>query len=349
MSERPKTNRNKAAAVTASAKNQAATRRVVMLGYPDAEALDITGPLEVFSEATRLLLAKKLTREPAYSVEVVGLRAGPFLTTSGVRLIAERAYRDVRGTDLLLISGGRGCRNALRDAALLEWIRRMSPGAQRVGAVCTGALLLAQTGLLNGRSATTHWSDTADLARQHPSIAVRTNAIYVRDGKYHTSAGVTAGIDMALAMVEEDWGRTTALSVARILVMFLNRPGGQSQFSEYLAAQFCEDDNLRKLQLWVQEHLAQDLSVPRLAARIAMSDRNFARHFTRVVGVTPARYVCNARLEAARRKLEENKLPVGQIAHRCGFGTEETMRRIFNFTLGVSPSDYRRRFSSRTA
>jgi transcriptional regulator GlxA family with amidase domain len=318
-----------------------------MLGFPGAEALDITGPLEVFSEATRLLHAKKLTREPAYSIEVVGLRAGPFPTTSGVRLIAERSYRQVRGADLLLISGGRGCRRLLQNEALLEWIRRLSPGAQRVGAVCTGALILAQTGLLNGRSATTHWSETADLARQHPSIAVRTNDIYVHDGKYHTSAGVTAGIDMALAMVEEDWGRTTALSVARTLVMFLNRPGGQSQFSEYLAAQFCEDDKVRKLQLWVHEHLEQDLSVPRLAARIAMSDRNFARHFTKVVGVTPAHYVCNARLEAARRKLEENKLPVAQIAHRCGFGTEETMRRIFNMTLGVAPSDYRRRFSSR--
>jgi transcriptional regulator GlxA family with amidase domain len=320
-----------------------------MLGFPDAEALDITGPLEVFSEATRLLLANKLTRAPAYSIEVVGLRAGPFATTSGVRLIAERAYREVRGADLLLISGGRGCRRVARDEALLEWIRRVSRGAQRVGAVCTGALILAQTGLLDGRSATTHWSDTADLAREHPAIAVRTNAIYVRDGKYHTSAGVTAGIDMALAMVEEDWGRTAALSVARILVMFLNRPGGQSQFSEYLAAQFCEDDKVRELQLWVHEHLEQDLSVPRLAARSAMSDRNFARHFTKVVGATPAHYVCNARLEAARRKLEENKLPVGQIAHRCGFGTEETMRRVFNMTLGVSPSDYRRRFSSRTA
>jgi transcriptional regulator GlxA family with amidase domain len=320
-----------------------------MLGFPDAEALDITGPLEVFSEATRLLLANKLTRAPAYSIEVVGLRAGPFATTSGIRLIAERAYREVRGADLLLISGGRGCRRVARDEALLEWIRRVSRGAQRVGAVCTGALILAQTGLLDGRSATTHWSDTADLAREHPAIAVRTNAIYVRDGKYHTSAGVTAGIDMALAMVEEDWGRTAALSVARILVMFLNRPGGQSQFSEYLAAQFCEDDKVRELQLWVQEHLEQDLSVPRLAARSAMSDRNFARHFTKVVGATPAHYVCNARLEAARRKLEENKLPVGQIAHRCGFGTEETMRRVFNMTLGVSPSDYRRRFSSRTS
>jgi transcriptional regulator GlxA family with amidase domain len=320
-----------------------------MLGFPDAEALDIAGPLEVFSEATRLLLAKKLTREPAYSIEVVGLRAGPFPTTSGVRLVAERAYREVRGADLLLISGGRGCHRVLQDETLLEWIRRMSLGAQRVSAVCTGTFILAQTGLLNGRAATTHWSETADLARQHPSIAVRTNAIYVRDGKYHTSAGVTAGIDMALAMVEEDWGRNTALSVARTLVMFLNRPGGQSQFSEYLAAQFCEDDKVRGLQLWVHEHLKSDLSVPRLAARIAMSDRNFARHFIRVVGVTPARYVSNARLEAARRKLEENKMPIGQIAHRCGFGTEETMRRIFNLTLGVSPSDYRRRFSSRTA
>jgi transcriptional regulator GlxA family with amidase domain len=331
-----------------AARSQHATRRGVMLGFPDAEALDITGPLEVFSEANRLLHAKRLTRAPAYSIELVGLRAGPFPTTSGVHLLAQRSYREVRSADLLLICGGRGCRRVLQNEAVLEWIRRLSCGAERVGAVCTGGLILAQTGLLNGRSATTHWSETADLARQHPAVKVQTNAIFVRDGKYHTSAGVTAGIDMALAMVEADWGRTAALSVARILVMFLNRPGGQSQFSDYLAAQFCEDDKVRKLQLWVHEHLQQDLSVPRLAARAAMSDRNFARHFTKVVGVTPAHYVCTARLESARRKLEENKLPVAQIAHRCGFGTEETMRRVFNLALGVAPSDYRRRFSSRS-
>ena len=151
---------------------------------------------------------------------------------------------------------------------------------------------------------------------------------------------------MALAMVEEDWGRNIALSVARVLVMFLNRPGGQSQFSEYLAAQFCEDSRVRKIQLWVHEHLEQDLSVSKLAARTAMSSRNFARHFTSVTGVTPAHYVSNARLEAARRKLEENKLPIAKIAHRCGFGTAETMRRVFNMNLGVSPTDYRSRFSS---
>jgi transcriptional regulator GlxA family with amidase domain len=337
--------RKKAIARAQSEKTLPATRRVIMLGYPDAEALDIIGPLEVFSEATRLLLAHKLTRDPAYSIEVVGLRAGPFPTTSGVRLMAERGFRAVAAADLLMISGGRGCSSVQQDRAVLDWIRRLARRAQRVAAVCSGATILAQTGLLNGRSATTHWADTADLARQNPSISVRSNAIYVRDGKFYTSAGVTAGIDMALAIVEEDWGRNIALSVARVLVMFLNRPGGQSQFSEYLAAQFCEDSRVRKIQLWVHEHLEQNLSVATLAARSAMSSRNFARHFTSVTGMTPAHYVSNARLEAARRKLEENKLPTAKIAHRCGFGTAETMRRVFNMNLGVSPTDYRSRFS----
>jgi transcriptional regulator GlxA family with amidase domain len=329
-------------------KPPARPHRVVMLGYPDAQILDITGPLEVFGRTSRLLQDRGISRTPAYSVELVGLKAGAFACSSGVRLVAERSYRDVSSADTLLIAGGIGCYSVMQDGGVLRWIRRLAPKVLRLGSVCTGALILARTGLLDGRSATTHWDDTDDLARVSPSIEVQPDAIYVRDGKFYTSAGITAGMDMALAMVEEDWGQPLALAVAQMLVMFLKRPGGQSQFSGQLEAQFSEDDKLRELQLWMLEHLDQDLSVPRLAARAAMSERNFARRFTQTVGIPPAQYVSRIRLETARRKLEENGLQVAQVARRCGFGTQETMRRTFISELGVSPSDYRERFRGAT-
>ena len=315
-----------------------------MLGYPDAQILDITGPLEVFSRAARWLCDKGVTRNEVYQVELVASNAGPFATSSGIRLVAERAYHQVTRADTLLISGGRGTKAVMVDAGLLAWIRRMKPKVKRLGSVCTGALILAHAGLLDRKAATTHWEYADQLAGIDPSIRIQRDDIYVRDGNIYTSAGVTAGIDMALAMVEQDWGQPTALGVAQELVMFLKRPGGQSQFSSQLAAQFSEDDKLRELQLWILDHLQEDLSVPRLAAKAVMSERNFARRFAQTVGVTPAQYVSTVRLEAARRKLEENDLQISQVARRCGFGTQETMRRSFVSELGVSPSDYRERF-----
>jgi transcriptional regulator GlxA family with amidase domain len=326
----------------------ARTHRVVMLGYPDAQMLDVIGALEAFARSSLQLQQRGISSVPAYSVEVVGLKAGSFATSSGIRLVAERAYHQVPSADTLLIAGGLGCFKVMQDEAVLQWIRRLAPGVTRLGSVCTGALILARTGLLDGRQATTHWDDMEHLLQVGPSIKVQRDAIYVRDGKFYTSAGITAGIDMALAMVEEDWGQPVALATAQMLVMFLKRPGGQSQFSTHLAAQFSEDDKLKELQLWMLEHLDKDLSVPRLAARVAMSERNFARRFTQSVGMTPAAYVIKIRLEAARRKLEENDLQVAQVSRRCGFGTQETMRRTFVAELGVSPSDYRQRFRSAT-
>jgi transcriptional regulator GlxA family with amidase domain len=323
--------------------------RVVMLGYPDAQILDITGPLEVFGRTARLLQDRGISHTPAYEVELVGLKPGAFATSSGVRLVAERGYREVPSADTLLIAGGFGCTSVMQDQDVLRWIRRLAPKVRRLGSVCTGSLILARTGLLDGRAATTHWDDTQALIDISPSIKVQRDAIYTRDGNIYTSAGVTAGMDMALAMVEEDWGQPIALAVAQILVLFLKRPGGQSQFSGHLAAQFSEDDKLRELQLWMLDHMEQELSVPKLAARALMSERNFARRFTQTVGMTPAAYVSKIRLEAARRKLEENDLQVSQVARRCGFGTQETMRRTFVAELGVSPSDYRERFRSTAA
>jgi transcriptional regulator GlxA family with amidase domain len=326
---------------------------VVMLAYPDVQILDVTGPLEVFSRAARWMQDHGLRRDLAYRVEVVAPRAGAFATSSGVRLVAERSYRDVTRADTLLVAGGRGQAAARTQAELLAWLNRMAARVPRFGSVCTGALILAACGLLEGRRATTHWSYLEELQRSIGN-GVCHDAIYTRDGNLYTSAGVTAGMDMALAMLEDDHGSTVALAVARELVMFLKRPGGQSQFSDHLAAQFSEDAGLRALQLWMLEHLDQDLSVPRLAEKIAMSERSFARHFVVGVGMAPGHYVRHLRVNAARRKLEQTDLPLGQIARRCGLGTSETLRRSFIAALGVTPGAYRERFrgapvSERTA
>ena len=316
---------------------------VVMVAYPDAQILDVTGPLEVFSRASRWMQDHGIRRDLAYRVEVVAPRAGAFSTSSGVRLVAERSYREVARADTLLVAGGRGQAAARGDAELLAWLTRMTARVPRFGSVCTGALILAACGLLEGRSATTHWAYLEEL-HQLIGNGVCQDAIYTRDGNLYTSAGVTAGMDMALAMLEEDHGNAVALGVARELVMFLKRPGGQSQFSDYLAAQFSEDAGLRELQLWMLEHLDHDLSVPRLAERLTMSERSFARRFVDGIGMAPGHYVRHLRLNAARRKLEQTDLPLGQIARRCGLGTPETLRRSFISALGVTPGAYRERF-----
>jgi transcriptional regulator GlxA family with amidase domain len=316
---------------------------VVMLAYPDVQILDVTGPLEVFGRAARWMQDHGVRRELAYRVEVVAPRAGAFETSSGVRLVAERSYREVTRADTLLIAGGRGQSAVRDDAPLLKWLRGMTGRVSRLGSVCNGALILAAAGLLDGRRATTHWAYLEEL-RKSVGHGVCHDAIYTRDGNVYTSAGVTAGMDMALAMLEEDHGAAVALAVARELVLFLKRPGGQSQFSEHLAAQFSEDAGLRELQLWMLEHVDQDLSVPRLAEKIAMSERSFARHFADGVGVAPGHYVRQIRITAARQKLEQTDLTLTQIARRCGFGTGESLRRSFIAALGVTPGAYRERF-----
>lgn len=317
-----------------------------MLAYPDVQILDVTGPLEVFSRATRWMQDTGMRPDPAYRVEVVAPRAGSFATSSGVRLVAERAWRDVTTADTLLVAGGRGQAVARTQAPLLAWLRRMAGRVSRLGSVCNGALILAAAGLLDGRRATTHWAYLEEL-KKSVGNGVCDDAIYTRDGNVYTSAGVTAGMDMALAIIEEDHGSAVALGVARELVLFLKRPGGQSQFSDYLAAQFSEDAGLRELQLWMLGHLDQDLSVPRLADRIAMSERSFARHFADGVGLAPGHYVRQIRVTAARRKLEQTDLTLQQVARRCGFGTPESLRRTFIAALGVTPGAYRERFRAR--
>ncbi len=245
--------------------------------------------------------------------------------------------------------GGDGVAAAEDDERLIAFLKRAAGRSRRVASVCTGAFLLARAGLLDNRKATTHWSGCRELARRYPGVSVQRDPIFVRSGNVYTSAGVTAGIDLALALVEEDLGPKVARDVARWLVLFLRRPGGQSQFSAALAGQPAERGPLRELQGWMVDHLDEDLSVPALAERAYMSPRNFARAFKREVGMTPAAYVEALRVERARGLLETGGESVEQVALRCGFGTVETMRRVFRRRLGVSPGDYRDRFHRRAA
>jgi transcriptional regulator GlxA family with amidase domain len=321
-----------------------AARSVAMVAFPDVQILDVTGPLEVFGSASRLLAQRSGRPAPAYRPTIVASRAGALTCSSGMRIVAEKSLRAVGAVDTLLVAGGVGTMAALRDAGLLRWLRTMAPRVRRLGSVCSGSFLLAEAGLLDGRRATTHWAWCRTLAERYPAVTVAADPIFVRDGHIYTSAGVTAGMDLALALVEEDHGRALALEVARQLVMFLRRPGGQSQFSAQLAAQTADREPIRELQAWIGEHPDADCSVPALARRVAMSPRNFARVFTREVGMTPARFVESVRVEAARRRLEESAHGVDQVAAACGFGTAESMRRAFLRTVRVPPAAYRHRF-----
>ncbi len=327
-----------------------APRRIALLAYPDVQILDVTGPLEVFARTTRWLNDNRRMATPAYTVEILGLKPGPFRASSGLRLHADHGFRDAGGgIDTLLVAGGVGAARHQADPDILRWLRRQSTHVRRLASVCTGAFFLAEAGLLDGRRATTHWNDCPDLARRFPKVRVEPDTIYVQDGSIYTSAGVTAGMDLALALVEEDHGREVALAVARALVLFLRRPGGQAQFSAQLAVQFAEHEPLRELQAHILEHPKEDLTVETLARRVSMSPRNFARVFTRELGTTPARFVTAVRVETARRLLEESSEDLEAICRRSGLGSLETMRRAFLRLVGTPPGQYRERFNPHPA
>jgi transcriptional regulator GlxA family with amidase domain len=318
---------------------------VAVLVFPELQALDAVGPLEVFAAANDAWRAAHPVAAAPYALALVAREKGPIATSSGYALLATHALSELRGPlDTLVVAGGGGTRAAMADAALLRWLRRQAPRARRVASVCTGAFLLAEAGLLDGLRVTTHWSAIALLAERYPRLTVDPDPIYIRQGRVWTSAGVTSGMDLALALVEEDLGREIALAVARRLVLFVKRPGGQSQFSAQLAGQLAEREPLRELQTWIAEHPDADCSVEALARRAGMSPRNFARVFTREVGRTPARFVEEARVEHARRRLEEGDEGVEAVAAAAGFGNVETMRRAFLRVLRVGPSAYRSRF-----
>jgi transcriptional regulator GlxA family with amidase domain len=301
-------------------------RRVVIAAFPDCMSLDVVGPAEVFATAG------------AYDVEVVAPDPEPFFMSNGIRVVPHAGMNETRGpVDTLVVAGGSGTRRAATDPHVIDWMRAAARRSRRVTSVCTGAFVLAAAGLLDGRRDT--------LAAIHPEVEVERDAIFVVDGPVYTSAGVTAGMDLALALVEEDLGADVAREVAQELVVFLRRPGGQSQFSAQLTAPAADREPLREVQAFVAANPAADLSVSALAERAAMSPRNFARAFRRETGMTPAAYVESVRVERARIALEGSDAQVEQVASHCGFGTVETMRRAFHRRLGVGPSAYRSRFS----
>ena len=316
---------------------------IEVLAFPSVQLLDVAGPLQVFASANDL--AAGSGRVPPYAPRVVAQGGEGVMASAGLGLATSPLPPVDAALDTLVIAGGQGVQRAASDPVLVDWVRARAAQARRVASVCTGAYLLAMTGLLDGRRAATHWSICADLARRFPAVRVEPDPIFVRDGPVWTSAGVTAGIDLALALVEEDLGRTMALDVARYLVVFLKRPGGQAQFSASLSLQVAED-RFGPLHEWISDHLADDTSLPVLAGQAGMSERSFSRHYTEATGLTPGRAVERLRVEAARRLLSETRLPVKRIATRCGFGSEETMRRSFMRLIAATPQDYRARFSS---
>jgi transcriptional regulator GlxA family with amidase domain len=313
-------------------------RDVLVVLFDGVQSLDVTGPIEVFAHA-----------EGAYRVRTASIGGGTVRTSSGLRITPDLDLGqdlDLDGAwpgDLLLVPGGPGSRRP--NPELVGWLSQQARRATRLASVCTGAFLLAEAGLLTGRQVTTHWAHCATLAERYPDISVDPEPIFVWDGHVVTSAGVTAGIDLALALVEEDLGRDVALRIARELVVFLRRPGNQAQFSAQLAAQLASREPLRDVQRWITDNPAADLSVETLAGRASLSPRQFARAFAAEVGMPPGRFVDRVRLESARRRLEDTADGVEETARACGYGTPEAMRRAFIRVLGASPAEYRRRFA----
>lgn len=322
----------------------AAERQIVLVVFEGVQLLDVAGPADVFDAATRVAGAEG---RPGYRLTIAAAEDAPLRASSGMRIVPDAALAelDPDGIDTLLVPGGRG-RVVLEDSDLVAALPRVAAGSDRVGSVCGGAFLLAAGGLLDGRRVTTHWAGCAELAQRFPALTVEPDRIYVRDGDIITSAGVTAGIDLALALVEEDHGIDVARTVARWLVVFLQRPGGQSQFSQRLGLAVPSESPVRSLVDEIVAEPAGDHRVPALAERASLSERQLSRLFAREAQTTPARFVERVRVEAARELLESSGSSVDAVAERCGFGSAETMRRAFLRVLGVGPGEYRQRFGA---
>ncbi|WP_082053892.1 GlxA family transcriptional regulator [Methyloterricola oryzae] len=320
-------------------------RNVAIVAFDGVEIIDLTGPMEVFSFTNLGRQMAGLSTEPVYNIRVLAKQAGPVTASCGLRIHADGAYGEVNGDiDTLIMPGSPDVNAILADPDLMAWVLYMSSRVRRLVSVCTGAFLLAKTGLLDGRCATTHWAYCDRLTADYPLIKVEPDRIFVRDAPISTSGGITSGIDLALSLVEEDWGQEQALNVARYLVMFLKRPGGQSQFSGYLVSEATKNQDLRKLQIWIMENPAEDLRIEILAEHMAMSTRNFARVFQEETGMTPAKFVEKARVDAARHLLGSTDHRIDSIAVMAGFGDQERMRRAFLRNIGINPQDYRARF-----
>jgi transcriptional regulator GlxA family with amidase domain len=320
-------------------------RSVVIAAFPGLQTLDAVGPFEVFASADRA--AEAADSPLRYRPRIASLGGGPVVSSSGIELGTERLSRSGDGIDTLVLPGGDGAKLARADSTLVGWVRRVAPRCRRVATVCTGAFVAAEAGLLDGRRVTTHWASAAQLAEEYPALHVDPEPIYIHDGPYWSSAGVTAGIDLSLALVEEDLGVDVAQLVARWLVMFLHRPGGQTQFATPVWTPRAERSAVRAVQRRIESDPAGDHRLPQLAGAACMSVRHFARVFSAEVGQTPGRFVEQVRLQAARRMLEETNDTVPVVAERCGLGSAETLRRAFLRHLRVTPDAYRRRFTLR--
>ena len=318
--------------------------RIVFVVYDGVSLLNLAGPLGAFTIAS----AVAANREgPPYRCTIVSARGGPVRTGDGVSLLSEPSSA-LRGKqiDTLIAPGGRLIDDITRDRELVDWIRRRAASCRRVVGECSGSFLLAEAGLLDGRRVTTHWAYARAMTQRYPALAVDSDPIFIREGRVWSSAGLTAGIDLALALIEEDLGRDTALTVARFLVVYLKRSGGQSQYSALLSMQANGDhDPFAELEQWIAEHPAEDFTVDRLAERTHMSPRNFARVYAARRGRTPAKAVEAIRVDAARRLLEDTAERIEAVARRCGFGNEEHMRSAFLRNVGIPPREYRKRFS----
>lgn len=313
-----------------------------VLAFENVQVLDVTGPLQVFASANDLARQRGLPLP--YAVNVIATQAGPVMTSAGLALLAEALPAIEQPCDTLVIAGGWGVYGVAEDPTLVQWVRDKSRHTRRMASVCTGAFLLAASGLLDGCRVATHWTRCEELARKFPALTVEANPIFIQQGAVWTSAGVTAGIDLCLALVKEDLGRAIALEVARHLVVFLKRPGGQSQFSVTLSLQK-SDSRFAELHAWIADNLTLELSIATLAAQAGMSERSFVRHYRTETGQTPARAVELIRVENARRQLADSTTSIKRIAMQCGFGCEETLRRSFLRALSVTPQAYRERFS----
>ncbi len=332
-------------------------RRIGFLVFPDCEILDVCGPLEAFFFADHWLNRLGKTEAPGYQPIIIADAPGPIRTMSGTEIVATHRYSEIAaGLDTLIVAGGIGVEQASKDQGIVEWLRSSAPRARRVASICSGAFVLAAADLLNNRRVTTHWMFAEQLAACYPSINVDASLLFVRDGHIYSSGGITAGMDLALALIEEDVGPEVMLAVARTMVVFPRRPGGQSQFCAHSSllgdepfrrlAAADERPKFQDLQAWMLAHPEADLSVPALADRMGMSIRNFSRLFQSEVGETPAHFAERARAEGARVRLEQTALSIETIANRCGFGDPERMRRTFQRLYDTSPADYRARFRS---
>lgn len=329
--------------------DEAIRRRIVVVTNPNAGSLEYMGPLQVFDEA-RLFLDVYGRPDLAYHVEMVSTGGPALYERKGFSITAPTPYHRLRGpVDTLLFQSVDEGDECLRDERFIAWVARMAGRVRRIVSICTGSFILAEAGVLDGRRATTHWCACEDFRRRYPRVSLERDPIYIKDDHVYTSAGATSGMDLAIALVEEDFGSEFARRVAQGLVMFLRRPGNQAQFSVQLATEFPDEGGVREIQAYICDHLDADLRVEALAERYHMSPRHFARVFTQHAGMAPGRYVEQCRLERARRYVEESDATVSEIAERCGYATADGLRLAFERNLGVSPRAYRQRFAGRAA